>query len=93
MNLTHKGYARIYCENPSDIQKVKAIIKELDAFEYDYLPRELITAFSEYPKLTYTHKFSDIDMNYLTALCWSQGIKIWVLDNGTEEFVETEARS
>ena len=85
--LTSKGYARIYCENEADVAKVKAVIKELDEFEYGYLPPDLITAFSEYPELVYTHKFGDLDMNLLTAVCWSRGIKIWVLDNGLGEIL------
>ena len=92
MNLTHKGYARIYCENKIYIPQVKAIIKGIDEFEYTYLPDDLIAPFSEYPELVYTHKFSDIDMNALTAICWSRGIRIWVLDNSHREFIENATK-
>ena len=40
--LTHKGYGRIYVDNQEDIQKVKDIIKELDEFEFGYLPTEYL---------------------------------------------------
>ncbi len=93
MNLTHKGYARIYCEHQIYVPQVKAIIKELDKFEFDYLPTDLIAPFSEYPKLIYTHKFSDLDMNTLMAVCWSRGIKIWVLDNGHEAHASDETKN
>ena len=86
-NLTRKGYARIYCEHERDMPKIVSIIKDIDAFEYDYLPGDLIAPFSEYPKLVYTHKFCDLDMDILVATCWSKGIKIWVLDNGHSEIV------
>lgn len=86
--LTRKGYARIYVWADTDIPRVKAIIKALSEFEYEYLPNDLIAPFSEYPRLCYTHKFDDLDMNTLTAICWKQGIKIWVCDNSNEEFMD-----
>lgn len=86
MNLTHKGYGRIYVDNTENIQRVKDIIKEMDAFEYDYLPKELITVFTDYPQVTYVHKFSDMDMEKLTARCWAEGVHIWVFDSGHTEY-------
>ena len=85
--FTHKGYGRIYVRSEEDILKVEAIIKELDEFEYDYLPDKLIATFDNYPYLKYLHKFSDMDMNKLTAECWKRGIYIFVLDNGNQEFI------
>ena len=84
--LPHKGYGRIYVEKPEDIERVKAIIHEMDEFEYYYLPTDLITLFSEYPKVVYTHKFDDLDMDDLTAECWNRGIHCWVFDAGHDEF-------
>ena len=84
--LTHKGYGRIYCETETDAAKVKAIIKEIDEGEFTYLPADLIAPFSEYPKVVYTHKFSDMDMSDLTAVCWSRGIKIFAFDNNRQEY-------
>lgn len=85
--LTRKGYARIYVEKPEDVEKVKAIIKELDEFEYEYLPEKLVAPFAEYPALEYTHKFDALDMNALTAVCWKRGIKIFACDNGHNEWM------
>src|SRR4051812_45031150 len=79
--LTYKGYGRIYVETEADIQKVKDVIKELDPFEFDYLPADLIVPFSEYPKVTYVHKFNDFCMNRLQAVCWKRGIHVFVCDN------------
>lgn len=87
--LTHKGYARIYCETAADVSKVEDIIEEMDEFESTYLPDGMIAPFSQYPNVKYTGKFSDLDMDDLTALCWSRGIKIWVFDAGQQEWPRT----
>lgn len=42
MTFDYKGYGRIFVEKEKDIQKVKDKIKELDDFEYEYLPDDLI---------------------------------------------------
>ena len=86
MTLTHKGYGRIYVDTVENIEKVKAIIKEMDEFEHSYLPEKLITVFTEYPNVTYTHKFSDMNMSKLTDKCWKEGIHIWVFDAGHNEY-------
>ena len=86
--LTNKGYGRIYVQNVEDIEKVKDIIKEMDEYEYEYLPRDLITTFRAYPSVVYTHKFNDLDLDALTATCWSRGILIWVFDAHHNEYPE-----
>lgn len=78
--LSHKSYGAIYVNNPNYIDKVKQVIKEMDEFEFGYLPEELIKPFQEYPNVSYTGKFSDLDMDDLTARCWAKGIMIWVFD-------------
>ena len=78
--LSHKSYGAIYVNKPEDVEKVKEVIKEMSEFEFDYLPKDLIKPFSEYPSVCYTHKFSDLDTDDLTAICWSKGIMIWVFD-------------
>jgi len=89
--LTRKGYGRIYVTKPEDVEKVAAIVKELDEFEHGYLPANLIAPFSEFPRLTYTHKFDGLCMNRLTSACWTKGIYIWVCDNGTIEHMGNDA--
>ncbi len=91
MNLTRKGYARIYVDTLENVGIVELIIKELDEFEYGYLPQGMVAPFSEYPKLAYTHKFDGLDMNRLTAVCWKRGIHIWVCDNGIHETMKDAA--
>jgi len=85
--LTNKGFGRIYVEHAADVDRVKTIIKELDEFEWEYLPKELVAPISEYPHVTYTYKFDALCMNRLTMECWKRGIKIFALDNGKEDFV------
>jgi len=88
--LTSKGYGRIYVEKEEDIELVKDAIKELDEFEIEYLPESLITVFTDYPKVVYTGKFDDMDMDMLTHVCWLKGIKIWVFDAGHDELPKYE---
>jgi hypothetical protein len=71
ITFTRKGYGRIYVENADQIDQVMDIIKEIDEFEFDYLPIGFITTFSEYPSVIYNQKFDALDVNDLTAICWS----------------------
>lgn len=75
MTFDRKGYGRIFVQKEEDIQKVKEIIKEMNDFEYDYLPVDLIAVFSpENMEAVYTHKFDDLDTNELTRKCWERGV-------------------
>jgi predicted RNA-binding protein with EMAP domain len=84
--MTHKGYGRIYVDKLENVQAVKQIIKELDDFEYSYLPIDYIAPFYEYPNVIYTGKFSDLNIDQLTAICWKRGIYIWAFDSEYDEF-------
>ena len=88
--FTRKGYGRIYVADPTKIEAVKAIIKAMDEFEYDYLPKDFVAPFTEYPQLVYTGKFDDLDLHELTARCFAQGIYIWCCDNGHDEWMENK---
>lgn len=90
--LTRKGYARIYCLKAEDVPVVREIIWELDPFEFEYMPRDLVAPFSEYPSLCYTHKFDALCMSRLTAICWSRGIIIWACDNHHQEYMADETK-
>jgi hypothetical protein len=84
--FTHKGYGRIYVETAEDVQKVHDVIKEIDDFEYSYMPSTLVAPFSEYQAVVYLHKFSDMDIDALVATCWARGIKIWAFDSGFNQY-------
>ena len=77
--FSRKGYGRIVVEKETDIEKIKIIIKNIDEYEYSYLPEDLICIHSEKIELRYTHKFSDLDLNELIIKCWDSGIKCYVL--------------
>ena len=77
--MPHKGYGRIYVEKKEDIQKVKDIIKDMDEFEYNYIPKDLITVFDGEKQMTYTGKFDDLDISDLIIKCWNQGIKCFYI--------------
>lgn len=72
---------------------MEEIIKELDEFEFNYLPTGMVAPFSAYPKLVYTHKFDGLCMNKLTATCWNRGIHIWVCDNGHCEILSKDGEA
>lgn len=74
MKLNRKGYSRIYVDNKDNIKKVKEIIKQLDEFEYEYLPPDLIAEFIGKIDYVYNHKFDSIDMDDLMKACWIKGI-------------------
>jgi len=86
--LPHKGYGRIYVPAEEDIKKVEDIILQMDHYEYAYMPKGMVACIDEYPKVVYTHKFDDLDMDGLTILCWKMGIPIWVYHAGQDDFPE-----
>lgn len=77
--FSRKSYGRIVVEKEEDIELVKEVIKDMDDFEYGYLPQDLICVHSEEIKLKYTHKFSDLDLNDLIHKCWCVGIKCYTI--------------
>lgn len=84
--LPYKGYGRIYVDKPENVGKVEEIIRELDAYEFTYMPEGMVAPFSEYPAVKYTHKFNDLNMDKLIAVCWSRGIHVWVFNSTHNEF-------
>jgi hypothetical protein len=84
--LTRKGYGRIYVQNQHDIKIVEAIIKEMNEFEFTYLPDDYITLFTQFPKTVYTGKFDELDLDLLTYKCYLKGVFIFCFDAGNNEF-------
>lgn len=78
MRFYTKSYGRIFVDKQENIERVKEIIKEMDDFEYTYLPDDLITVFdSNTFDTTYTHKFDSLDLGELMNRCWKEGIHIF----------------
>ena len=87
--FTHKGYGRIFVRSEEDIEKVKNKIKEIDEFEFSYLPTRFIATLSEYPALVYIGKFDDLDLDSrlessITIIEWGDGF----VERLTDEYLE-----
>lgn len=80
MTFEYKGYGRIFVENEKDIQIVKNKIKELDNFEYEYLPDDLIIVWrGDLDDITYCYKFDKLDIDNLCRELFNCGVKCaWV---------------
>jgi len=91
--FTRKGYGRIYVDKTENIEKVKAIIKEMDDFEYSYLPEKLVAPITEYPQVEYTHKFDSVNLDELTIRCYRTNIFIICIDNGHNEYMDEKANA
>lgn len=81
--FTRNGYARVYCENESDVRKVEGIMKALnDEYEEVTLfPEGIVAPFSRYPELIFVEQYDKLSKEYLAAACWAHGVKVWILDN------------
>lgn len=93
-----KGYGRIFVEKAEDIPKVKEIIRQMDEYEYEYLPEKLIAVFE--PKVetfmdnskhlwldkAYTHKFDSLNLNEFQYRCWAAGIKVFCCVGGGTDY-------
>lgn len=91
MNFERKGYGRIFVDKEENIARVKEIIKEMDEYEYGYLPDDLITVYDttcykihsdgsiSTASTTYNHKFDSLDLGELMFRCWNEGIHIFCL--------------
>lgn len=80
--LDEKGVGRIFIlyapeEYTNKIETVKSILKEIDNFEYDYLPDDYITDINDSMILTYTGKF-DPNCEQLISACQEKGIYILI---------------
>jgi hypothetical protein len=71
-----KGYGCIFVFKPEHIDKVRRIIRELDEFEYDYLPDGYIAVWDGEAKLCYTHKF-ELNIPELVVACGKRNIPIY----------------
>ena len=87
--FTRKSYGVIYVYDKDRIPEVIEIIKGMDYYEWEYMPDGFIKPFSDYPEVKYTHKFDSLNIDALTAICWSKGIHIWAFD-AREEYPDNE---
>lgn len=95
MTFDYKGYGRIFVEKKEDIKKVKDKIKELNDFEYEYLPENLICVWSGHlDDLVYNLKFDKLDIDMLCLILQDEGVKCaWVKGDkdGHDDLTDTQA--
>ena len=89
MQYSRKGYGRFFVEKEEDIEKIKQIIQELDEYEFEYLPENLITVFDpENYESVYTHKFCDLDMGRVLKVAWERGIHCFAVFGKINQYDE-----
>lgn len=81
--FSRKTYGRIFVQKPEHIQIVKDTIKEVDEFEYEYMPSDLVAVYPDEKGFIYLHKF-EIDKDELTKSCIAKGVWIWCVDGQGE---------
>ncbi len=74
MKLNRKGKARIYTDSKENVTKIKRIIRNMNHYEYTYLPKDLIAVFEGHINHVWNHKFCDLDMDDLIRKCHEKGI-------------------
>ena len=97
--LPRKSHARIFTTSLENVEKIKNIMKDMDDFEYEYFPKDLIT----YSKpslakigdkdcykipLIYTGKFDEMDMNELSIRCMMENIPIYIWYGNSRDELE-----
>ena len=84
MELVHKGESRCFVFRETDISKVYDIIKEIDDFEFRYVPSDWVTVWdNKRISMVYNGKF-DIDVPKLIDECGKRGIGIIVKSTNIE---------
>lgn len=86
-DLIRKGESRCFVFFQDHIEKVKAIIKEIDEFEFEYMPEDWITLWDgHYDDRVYNGKF-DINIVRLYTECGKKGISIIIVSTNQPEEV------
>ncbi len=97
MMFDRKGYGRIFVEKEEDVEKLEAIMREIDEYEFEgYYPtgnyfggnnERLVTIFNEENfHSIYVGKFDDMDMVPVLKKAWEQGIHCFAVFGKCNEF-------
>lgn len=97
--MDRKGYGRIFCEKPEDVQKIEDIMREIDEYEFDhYYPtgnysggegKRLVTVWGDSKlEAVYTGKFDEMNIGEVLLRAWSKGIKCFAIYNRITGFEE-----
>ena len=82
--FSKKTYGRIFVEFSEDIERVDAIIKRLDDWEYGYMPKDFITVYDPSNRpIIYGHKF-ELNMEKLRLACFVVGISVMLVTDCEE---------
>lgn len=75
-SLNYKGWARAYVQTQEDAEKAKQILKDMDDFEYGYMPDDFFCVQGD-PNagLVWNGKF-DPDIDEWTKACQEAGVEI-----------------
>lgn len=86
--FTKKTYGRIWVREEADVARVRDLIKDLDEFEFEYLPNDFVAVWPENPRkaeLVYGHKF-ELRTDLLEYECWRRGIQIYLITGYRDRF-------
>lgn len=97
--FSRKTHARIFTDSSENVEKIKSIMKEMDEFEYDYFPEDLITYSKPFMAkindrnyykipLVYIGKFDEMDMNELSIRCMMENIPIYIWYGNSRDELE-----
>lgn len=78
-NFISKSKARIYTNTQENVEKIKSYIKQLDEFEYGYMPDDLVAVYNGNFDLVYNGKFEDIDIPQLQNMCFQKDIPCGII--------------
>lgn len=84
-----KQFGRIYTDTTENIKKIKDIIKQMDQFEYEYLPKDLITVYKGYFSCEYVGKFDDLNLDELINNCKKKNIPCGYIKGYEEDCFNT----
>jgi len=80
-SLPYKGRAIIVTDSDENVQRIKDIIKEMSAFEWNYFPDDLVSTSSF--NFAYVGKF-ELDVVTFGKLCKDQGIPVTIHEENAE---------
>lgn len=85
-SFPYKGYGRIIVKTPEEKQKVIDLIKEIDDFEFPYMPKDVIAVEKQdTTDVVYIGKFEP-DLDELIQRCKQQGISIVIKTMTSAEY-------
>lgn len=87
MELVRKGNSRCFVFSYEDIQKVYDTIKEIDEFEFEYIPEDWVTIWDGKgydSSMVYNGKF-DIDVPRLIDECGKKGVGIIIKSTNIQD--------